>query len=69
MQCTLKWLHSKTIKNTKGILFNNLEIPRFKEVRKEIDDAKKWIFKMSETLYQHATVKMREIIDINSKNA
>jgi len=44
VQCTLKWLHSKTVKNTKGILFNDLEIPRFKEVRKEIYDAKKLDF-------------------------
>lgn len=35
------WLKEKTTKNDKGILFNSLHIPRFKEVRKEIDDAKK----------------------------
>lgn len=35
------WLAKNTTNDKYGILFENLEIPRFKEVRKEIDDAKK----------------------------
>lgn len=35
------WFEEKTSKDDKGFLFRDLELPRFKEVRKEIDDAKK----------------------------
>lgn len=36
-----KWFKSVTTKDSKGVFFHELEIPRFNEVRKEIDDAKK----------------------------
>lgn len=35
------WFKFSVIKDGYGIFYRNLEIPRFKEVRKEIDDAKK----------------------------
>ncbi|MGR5487991.1 class I SAM-dependent methyltransferase [Vibrio alfacsensis] len=35
------WFSDKTEIDGKGVLFNGLHLPRFKEVRKEIDDAKK----------------------------
>ncbi|MGI2881088.1 class I SAM-dependent methyltransferase [Vibrio furnissii] len=35
------WFKDKTVKDEKGHLFKGLQLPRFKEVRKEIDDAKK----------------------------
>lgn len=35
------WFEEKIQKDDKGFLFKDLVIPRFKEVRKEIDDAKK----------------------------
>lgn len=36
-----KWFSNSVQLNDKGILFKQLDIPRFKEVRKEIDEAKK----------------------------
>lgn len=38
---TSKWLDNNVVNNESGFIFKNLEIPRFREVRKEIDDAKK----------------------------
>lgn len=39
------WLENCTSENEKGIFYRNLEIPRFREIRKEIDNAKKMGFR------------------------
>ena len=36
-----EWRNEQVTKNSKGLQYKNLEIPRFKEVRFEIDSAKK----------------------------